>query len=110
MATRRVGLDDPVPGTHIGPPRIVNRHGEEIKLSTSQKNALYRQAKDIREKMVDRMCTRHETHRTDERTVRKMLHSEFANHDKMTYYNKAMKAVGAVGREVDLNNYRRRGS
>lgn len=110
MATRRLGMDDPVPGTHVGRPTVVNRHGEPVKLSTYQKNALYRQAKAIREDMQDRMCTRYETHRTDERTVRKMSESEFARHDKMKYYNQAMKALGADTRETDLNNYRRRGS
>jgi hypothetical protein len=109
MATRRVGMDDPVPGSRQGPPQVVNKHGDPIKLSSYQKNMIYKRAKELKEGMRGKMCTKFETHRTDERTVNKMLHSEFANHDKMREYNQSMKALGAQGKETDLNNYRRRG-
>ena len=109
MARHRVGIDDPVPGTRQGPPQVVDRHGEPIRLTTYQKNALYRQAKAIKAEMQEKMCTRRETHKTDERTVNKMYHSEFARHDKMKYYHQAMTAIGADTRERDLNNYRRKG-
>lgn len=106
----KVGMDDPVPGTRSGHPQVVNKYGDPIKLSTYQKNMLYKKAREIKESMKDKMCTRFETHRTDERTVNKMLHSEFANHDKMKEHNQIMRALGADVREADLNNHRRRGS
>ena len=110
MSTRRLGMDDPVPGEHRGPPTVVNKYGEPIKLSSYQKNEMYRKAKEIKESMRDKMCTRNETHRVDERTVNKMLHSEFANHDKMKEHHQLMRAIGGSPREADLNNHRRKGS
>ena len=106
----RTSMDGPVPWLRRGPPQVVNKHGEPIKLTGYQKDVLYKKAREIREDMKDKMCTRHETHRTDERTVAKMVGSEFANHDKMREYNQSMKALGAEGKETDLNNYRRKGS
>lgn len=105
---KRVGFDDPVPGTHVGRPTIVNRHGEPIQLTTQQKNALYRQAKRIKETLPDCLCTRRETHQSKGRAVQKMLHSEFRAHPKMEYMKKCMTAIGADPRECNPNNYRRR--
>lgn len=101
-------MDDPVPGTHRGPPRIVNRHGTPITLSTKQKNAFYRQAKSIRETLPDRMVSRNETHHTEGHAIKKMIGSEFKAHGQIKYMKECMKAIGADPRDYDAERLRRR--
>jgi hypothetical protein len=89
-------------------PQVVNRHGDPIKLTTQQKNALYRQAKAIRETLPDRLVSRNETHHTEGHAIRKMLGSEFKAHGQIEYMKKCMKAIGADSKDYDTERLRRR--
>jgi hypothetical protein len=108
MSSRRIDMDGPVPGSRDGRPQVVNKYGEPTKLSSYQKNALYRQAREIRERLHDNMCTRRETHQVDNKTVNKMIHSEFASHDKMREFKRTMQALGADPKDCDTERLRRR--
>jgi hypothetical protein len=96
-------MHDPRP-----PLRIVNRRGDPITLTTQQKNALYRQAKAIRESLPDRLVSRNETHHTEGRAIQKMLGSEFKAHGQIEYMKKCMKAIGADSKDYDTERLRRR--
>ena len=100
---REVPIHDPRP-----PVRLVNREGRPITLTTQQKNALYRQAKAIRETLPDRLVSRNETHHTEGRAIQKMLGSEFKAHGQIKYMKECMKAIGADARDYDIERQRRR--
>jgi len=100
---REVPVHDPRP-----PVRVVNRHGEPIKLTAWQKNSLYRQAKAIKERLPDRLVSRSETHHTEGHAIKKMLGSEFKEHGRIIHMVKCMKAIGADAKDYDTEQLRRR--
>ena len=88
---------------------VVDKHGNPAKLSSYQKNEIYRRAKSLKERLSEKMCTKVEcSHATPER-VKKMLNSEFRAHHEMDYYTKSMQAIGADPKDADIERIRRRG-
>jgi hypothetical protein len=96
-----------LPFTTEQPERIVDEQGKECKLTSHQKNALYKQAKELRSKIKDNLCTRDECWDPNDRNVNKMIKSEFKVSDKIDYFTKAMKAVGADAKDYDIERMRR---
>lgn len=90
-------------------PQVVDKHGAPIKLSSYQKNEIYRRAKALKEKLSDTMCTRQECSRATPERVDKMLNSEFKAHKEMDYYTKSMQAIGADPKDADIERIRRKG-
>lgn len=88
-------------------PRVVDKHGTEIRLSSYQKNELYRKAKEAREQLRDSMCTRRETRNPNEQNVNKMVH-EMRNDARKVEYIKSMQAIGADPGDVDCERIRRK--
>lgn len=100
---REEPIHDPRP-----PLRVVNKHGEQIKLTVQQQNALYRQAKEIRAQLPDRLVSKNDTHKTEGYAIKKMLGSEFKEHGRIEYMKKAMKAINADPKDYDTERMRRR--
>jgi len=96
-----------MPFTVGQPERIVDERGNECKLTSRQKNALYKQAKELKAKIKGSLCTRDECWDPNERNVKKMINSEFKVSDKIDYFTKAMKAVGADAKDYDIERMRR---
>ena len=96
-----------MPFTVGQPEKIVDEQGKECKLTSHQKNALYKQAKELKAKIKGSLCTRDECWDPNERNVNKMIKSEFKVSDKIDYFTKAMKAVGADAKDYDIERMRR---
>ena len=89
-------------------PKIVDKHGIEIKISTPVKNSLYRKAKQLKGELQDALCTKSECDIPNERNVNKMLNSEFKVSHKIDEFKKCMKAIGAENKDYDIQRLRRR--
>lgn len=90
------------------PPKVVDKHGHEIKLTSYQKNEIYRNAKRLKECLVDKLCTKSETEHATPRNVQKMLHSEFKAQKEVDTYVKSMQAIKADPRDWDSERLRRK--
>lgn len=88
--------------------RVVDKSGRPQQLSSYQKNALYKQAREIKEKMKDGMCSKKQCWDTDERAIRKMQHSEMRMSPEIKKMKQNMKAIGADPRDFDPERVRRR--
>ena len=87
---------------------VKDKHGNKIKLNSRQKNVLYKQAREIKAGLPNSMCTRSETHRTDDHVVSKMLRSEFKEKGNIEKFQKIMKSLGADPKECNTERLRRR--
>jgi hypothetical protein len=86
---------------------IVDARGNRINLSTIQKNALYADAKRLKENIKDKLCSRDECNTPNDRNVNKMLRSEFTVKGQIEGFKKRMQAIGADPKEYDINRFRR---
>jgi len=89
-------------------PRIVNERGDGIKLTSTQKNAIYEKAKKLKENIRNNMCTQNELHSPTERNVNKMIHGEMAMTKQTEAFKKHMQAIGADPRDYSTERLRRR--
>ena len=88
--------------------RIVDKTGNEISLSSRQKNGLYARAKELRAEISDKMITHAECWSPTDDNVAKMRRREFPLNGKISEYSKIMTAIGANPREREADSYRRR--
>lgn len=88
--------------------RIVNPKGQEIKLTSYQKNEIYRRAKAMKESLSDKLCTKRECRNATPENVKKMLNSEFKSSTQMDIYKKSMQVIGADEKDCDVERLRRR--
>ena len=102
-------LNDPL--TDKGPKEtltIKDKNGRTTSLSNYQKNALYSQAKDLREKISRGMLTKTEAWRADSHDCHLMKNREWSLKEDMTKYNKIMRALGADPKECSTEELRRK--
>lgn len=83
-------------------------HGYPIKLTSNQKNMLYRKSKELKIKLKDRLCTNRECEKPTERNVNKMLNSEFTIKKDIGAYTKMMGNIGADPKDCSTEKLRRR--
>ena len=88
--------------------RIVDRRGNDIKLSDRQKNEIYRKARDMKERLRDGMCTKNECWAPTDRNVNKMLKGEFKLAPQVELYKKSMQVIGADPKDISTERLRRR--
>lgn len=88
-------------------PNIVDEKGNPINLTDRQKNALYSQAKELKQKISDGLCSRDECRIPNDKNVHKMINSEFKNSEKVETFRKAMKAIGADPKDYNIERWRR---
>jgi spore maturation protein CgeB len=88
-------------------PKIVDKKGNPINLTDRQKNVFYQQAREMKEKIQNSLCTKDECHEPTERNVKKMIESEFKMHPLVEGYRKRMQAIGADEKELDIDKLRR---
>lgn len=89
-------------------PKVVDKRGNPVALTSYQKNEIYRRAKGMKENLQDALCTRSECSRATPENVRKMLNSEFKANQKIEYYKKSMQAIGADPKDACVEKLRRR--
>ena len=89
-------------------PIVTDRHGNPIRLTSYQKNEIYRRAKDLKVQLADKLCTRQECSKATPERVNKMLNSEFKVAPQMEYFKKSMQAIGADPKDIDVERIRRR--
>lgn len=89
-------------------PRVVDKNGMEIKLTSHQKNEIYRRAKDMKTQLADKLCTKRECSKATPERVDKMLNSEFKARQQTEVFVKSMQAIGADPRDCDIERLRRR--
>jgi hypothetical protein len=92
---------------HSGP-KIVDKFNNPTKLSSQQKNELYRKARDLKEQIAKGMCSIRETKQPTEKNINKMLNSEFKLGNKMIEFRKSMEAIGADPKDYETERLRRR--
>jgi hypothetical protein len=95
---------------HVTPPQTtINLVGDDgriiSKVNTYHKNKLYKQAKDLREKLGNTMCTKSECWNPTKENVNKMI-CEMKN-PKVQSYKMAMQAIGADPKDSNPENLRR---
>lgn len=90
------------------PLKIVDLKGNPVSLNARKKNAIYAEAKHLREKIKDSLCTKNECWKPDDHNVNKMIKSEFASSDDVRKYRNMMKVVGAEPNDVSTERLRRR--
>ena len=93
---------------HNGPTGkgVVDIHGNPIKLSSRQKNAIYAKAKKLKSEIKDSLCTFKECQNPSERNVQKMIHGELKNKN-IEAFKKNMKAIGADPKDYNTEKLRR---
>jgi hypothetical protein len=92
---------------HSGPLKILDAQKNPTRLSSFQKNSLYKKAKQLKTELSDILCTKTECDIPNEHNVNKMLHSEFKNKKKVEEFKNCMKAIGADSRDRDPEKLRR---
>ena len=62
---------------HSGPRKteVVDSHKNPTKLTSYQKNSLYKKAKELRENLKDILCTKSECNIPNDKNVNKMINS-----------------------------------
>jgi hypothetical protein len=90
-------------------PTIVNERGQEITLSTRQKNAIYHQAKSLREDIKHGMLTKSELWDASESNIRKHLRTESDPRfvEKAELWKKQMSAIGAEPNDISTERMRK---
>jgi hypothetical protein len=87
--------------------KITDEKGNEINLSSHQKNSLYSQAKKLESEIKESLCTKDECWTPNHKNVQKMINSEFQANGKIEKFQKAMKALGADPKEFNIEKLRR---
>ncbi len=86
---------------------VLDDNGKKIeKITVQQKNEIYRQAKQIKEDLKDKLCTKNECNNPTDRNIRKMIYNELQNPQTRSY-KLAMQAIGADPRDCNPENLRR---
>ena len=95
---------------HSGPKKrqVVDTHKNPYKLSSYQKNALYKKAKEMKEHLRDALCTKNECNDPNDHNIKKMIHSEFKNKKKLQEYRTCMQAINADPKDCSTERLRRR--
>jgi len=89
-------------------PIVVNKEGKPIKLTSYQKNSLYKLAKDLKEEIKSALCSKTECWKPTENNVKKMIEIEFKAYPKIDLFKKAMKAIGADPKDYNIDRLRPR--
>lgn len=87
--------------------RIIDPKGNPIKLTPSQKNAIYKKAKALRETVKSSLCSKTECWKPTEHNVKKMLNQEFKTKKHREAYIKHMKAIDADPGDYNVEGMRR---
>lgn len=87
--------------------KIVNERKEPIKLTSYQKNEIYRNAKKLSEQLKDKMCSKRECEHPTQQNVRKMLLSEFKAKNDIEKFKNSMRAIGADLKDCSSERLRR---
>lgn len=88
--------------------KIVDCGGHDIKLSSYQKNELYRQAKELREQIKESRLTKDEHWNATPQNVKKFMEREGAPQmtKKVQEFRNQMKAIGADPDDLKVPDYR----
>ena len=86
---------------------IKNERGEQIKLTSYQKNALYKQAKDLERKIAPSLSSRKEMRSGSDRDVNKHIQQEQSTSNDQTKYRKIMRAIDSDPKDRNLERFRR---
>ena len=81
--------------------------GKDRNLTQSQRNALYRQAKELKREIKDNICTRQETQVPSRENVRKFIGTDVRMKRKIKYFKDCLKAQGADKKDYDVEKLRR---
>jgi hypothetical protein len=89
--------------------KIVDAGGHETTLTAYQKNALYKQAKELREHINESRLTKDEHWDASQKNIQKFLTQEGAPHmiKKVELFRQQMAAIGADPSDIKLPEYRR---
>jgi len=91
----------------FGEGNSVDGGGCQVGLSSRTKNTLYREAKGLREKIKDNLCSKDECKDPNDKNVKKMINGEFKIQDDIQKYKKCMQAIGADPNDCNPERWRR---
>ena len=82
--------------------------GRDERLTQAQRNKLYRQAKELKRKIRDSICTYDEAWIPSPENVQKFIKTDMRLKHEIRYFKDAMKAQGADPKEYDIERLRRK--
>jgi 3-oxoacyl-[acyl-carrier-protein] synthase III len=86
---------------------VLDDNGKKIdKITVYHKNKMYKQAKELRGRLEEDICTRSECWNPNRRNVNKMIRE--LHNPKVRAYKMAMQAIGAEPKDCDTERLRRR--
>lgn len=88
--------------------KITDAGGHEVKLTTYQKNELYRQAKELRGQIRESRLTKDEHWNATPQNIKKFMEREGAPQitKKVEQFRNHMRAIGADIEDIKLPEYR----
>jgi len=92
---------------HHEPTRIVDGNKNPLKLSSRQKNGIYKKAKELKAELRDALCTKTECFKPTDANISKMINREMKVKDKIDKFKKSMKAIGADPRDYNIELFRK---
>lgn len=89
--------------------KLTDVGGHDVKLSTYQKNEIYRKAKELREQIKESRLTKDEHWQATPQNVKKFMEREGAPQmtKKIQEFRQQMAAIGADPSDIKLPEYRR---
>jgi len=87
--------------------QTVDARGNRIDLSSRQKNALYADARRLRDDIKSSLCSQDECRTPTAKNVEKMMRSEFPMKGRIEGFKKRMEAIGADPKEYNVERFRR---
>lgn len=105
----KVAYDNNFDAINWGPEktRIVDEHNNPTKLSSRQKNVIYKKAKELKGELREALCTKTECFKPTEVNVRKMINSEMRVKHKVQLFKNSMKAIDADPRDFNVERIRK---
>lgn len=87
--------------------KAVDEAGRPVKLNTYMKNKMYRRAKELREEIRGRQCTKSECWNPTQENVDKMIKSEMTHVNERKLYSAIMGNLGADPNDGSTERLRR---
>ena len=84
-----------------------DKNGNQVKLSPYMKNKIYREAKELKGKIKDNLCTKGECWNPTNSNIYKMAHREMGMNPDKVRFDALMGNLGADPKDKNLERLRR---
>ena len=87
--------------------QVRDKGGNQVKLSSYMKNKIYREAKELKQKIRDNMCTNNECWNPTQENIEKMAYREMKMNPDKQRFDALMGNLGADPKDKNLERLRR---